>query len=535
MRRALRIATSPIAWHERNILLDAGLRCNTSSRPLPIPSPTTPRSLSCQTLRRIPSCGHPTLLVHTRSLHNLNEETIELTQDSGSASRPMNSTRSKALLLSTFHKSLGTQDIDTIWPVYRAMHRNNLAHHLSRRLYRNIFLYTIHSKATNQNLQRLLYIIGDMKAHGMKLRLTEYNALIRWTGGKTVPRPREQHLSEALALLDELQQQGSSTTSSTMTLPSGIQPDVVTYNTLISIACSVSDLRTAQKLYHEMKAKNLQPNVRTYTSLLSALARVHDVSAMETMVEQIRKKGIPDIDNTVTWNALMAGYAINGMTDHVHDMFRQMVDRAEEAPAPDAETFRVYIESLLYSHRLADALGCLRTMDTHGIKPIAAIYNAFFLSLTRKGKARVIKEDHATSAEKTAQILIDLYDSMKKHQVQPNSRTMQGLITALLDNGATDKALNIFVELSQQGNQPDDPFDLSLPVKQLTQLRDAKKPTVSIVPETQLVERLHLLLSEQEQSLEQEHTLQEWDSRYEEFEPSGEIAVDCEQAHVYCQ
>ncbi|KAG2182977.1 hypothetical protein INT44_005958 [Umbelopsis vinacea] len=501
---------------------------------LPIPSRTAPSS--CQALRRIPSCGPPSHLVHTRSLHNSNQEQpTELIQEDVPTARPMNSARSKALLLSSFHKSLGTQDIDTIWPVYRAMHRNNLAHHLSRRVYRNIFLYTIHAKATIQNLQRLLYIIGDMKAHGMKLRLTEYNALIRWTGGKTVPRPREQHLSEALALLDELQQQGSTTTSSTTFLSSGIQPDVVTYNTLISIACSVSDLRTAQKLYHEMKAKKLQPNIRTYTSLLSALARVHDVSAMETMVEQIRKKGIPNIDNTVTWNALMAGYAMNGMADNVHDMFRQMVDRVEEAPAPDAETFRVYIESLLYSHRLADALGCLRTMDTHDIKPIAAIYNAFFLSLTRKGKARVIKEDHATSAEKTAHILVDLYESMKKHQVQPNSKTMQGLITALLDNGATDKALNIFVELSQQGNQPDVPFDLSLPVKQLTQLKLAKKPTVAIVPESQLVERLHLLLSEQEQSLDQEQPLQEWDSQYEDFEPSGETAVDFEQTHVYCQ
>ncbi|KAH8550583.1 hypothetical protein BGW37DRAFT_497461 [Umbelopsis sp. PMI_123] len=535
MRRALRIATSPIAWHERNILLDAGLRCNMLSRPLPIPSRTSPSSLSFLALRRIPSCSHQSRSIHTRSLHDSNEENTELIQDNNLASKPINSSRSKALLLSSFHKSLGTQDIDTIWPVYRAMHRNNLAHHLSRRVYRNIFLYTIHAKATNQNLQRLLYIIGDMKAHGMKLRLTEYNALIRWTGGKTVPRPREQHLSEALALLDELQQQDSTTRGSTRILSSGINPDVVTYNTLISIACSVSDLRTAQKLYHEMKARNLQPNIRTYTSLLSALARVHDVSAMETMVEQIKKKGIPDVDNTVTWNALMAGYSINGMADNVHDMFQQMIDRSEEAPAPDAETFRVYIESLLYSHRLADALGCLWSMDSHNIKPIAAIYNAFFLSLTRKGKARVIKEVHATSAEKTSQILIDLYESMKKHKVQPNSRTMQGLITALLDNGATDKALNIFVELSQQGNQQETPFDLRLPVRQLTQLKRSKKPTVSIVPETQLIERLHLLLSEQEQSLDQELSLQEWNSRYDDFEQSDETAVDIEQAHVYCQ
>ncbi|GAB5592240.1 hypothetical protein Unana1_07140 [Umbelopsis nana] len=370
-----------------------------------------------------------------------------------------------------------------------------------------------------------------MKAHGMKLRLTEYNALIRWAGGKTVPRPREHHLSEALALLEELQH--GSNKDKTETIQSNINPDVVTYNTLISVACSVSDLRTAQKLYHEMKARNIQPNIRTYTSLLSALSKVHDISAMETMIEQIRRKGISNVDNTVTWNALMTGYSINGMMDNVHDMFRQMVDRVEEAPSPDSETFRVYIQSLLYSHRLGDALGCLGSMESKGVKPIAAIYNAFFFALTRKGKTRAITEDHASSADKTVQILLELYESMKKQNVQPNSRTMHGLITALLDNGATDRALNIFVELSQQGNQPTEPFDPRLTVKQMAQLRHSKKPNVSIVPENQLMERLHLLLAEQEQSMDDEKSLQDWDYRYEDLEQPDEAAAG-EQTHVYC-
>lgn len=428
---------------------------------------------------------------------------------------------------------MGTQDIDTVWPLYCAMHRSNLSHHLSRRVYHNIFHYTIRSKATNQNLHRLLYIIGDMKAHGMKLRLSEYNALIRWTGGITVPRPREHHLSEALALLEELQQ--GSIMDKTGATHSKINPDVVTYNTLISVACSVSDLRTAQKLYHEMKARNLQPNIRTYTSLLSALARVHDIGAMETMLEQIRRKGIPNVDNTVTWNALMAGYSINRMVDNVHDMFRQMVDGGEEAPSPDSETYRVYIESLLYSQRLSDALKCLDTMESHGIKPIAAIYNAFFFSLTHKGKAREMKEERTSSPEKTAQIVIDLYESMKKQNVQPNSRTMHGLITALLDNDATERALNIFVELSQQGKQHGEFFNPRLSVKQLSQLRNFKKPSVSIVPETQLMERLHSLLAEQEQSLDGEKSPEDWDYRSDHFEQPGEVAIDCEQTHVYCQ
>ncbi|KAM3586117.1 hypothetical protein VKS41_002646 [Umbelopsis sp. WA50703] len=372
-----------------------------------------------------------------------------------------------------------------------------------------------------------------MKAHGMKIRLTEYNTLIRWTGGKTMKRPRGHQLSEALALLEELQQ--DSILDDNGTIDFKINPDIITYNTLISVACSVADLRTAQKLYHEMKARNVQPNIRTYTSLLSALARVHDIRAMEMMVDRIRSKGIPNVDNTVTWNALLAGYSINGMKDNVHDMFRQMVDRAAGAPPPDAETFRVYIESLLHSQRLSEALGCLGTMESHGITPIAAIYNAFFDSLTHKVKSQTRNKVQDGSSEKSIRILNELYDDMKKRKVQANSRTMHVLVTALLDNGATNQAFSTFVELSQKGNQESKPFDPRLSVKQLTEQRATKKPNVSIIPNDQLTQRLHLLLAEQEQSLEREQSHYDWEHHHEDTDHHDEsTSLDYEETHVYC-
>lgn len=532
MRRALRLANSLKYRQERHVLSAIEPCCKTTSRTAIIPSFHTQDRIAINSSYG-PFFGARTQPFHTLSQHHTAEETPLITNESEVAQQTFNSTQSKAMLLSTFHKSLGTQDIDTIWPLYVAMHRNGLASHFSRRIYRNIFLYTTRAKATHQNLQRLLYIVSDMKAHGIKIRLTEYNALIRWTGGKTMKRPRGHQLTEALALLEELQQ--DSILDDHGTIDFKINPDIITYNTLISVACSVADLRTAQKLYHEMKARNIQPNIKTYTSLLSALARVHDVRAMEMMVERIRGKGIPKVDNTVTWNALLAGYSINGMKDNVFEMFRQMVDRSAGAPPPDAESFRVYIESLLHSQRLSEALTCLSTMETHNITPIAAIYNAFFDSLTHKVKSRIRNKIQDGSNEKSIRILNELYDDMKKRNVQPNSRTMHVLVTALLDNGATKQAFSTFVELSQKGNQETKPFDPRLSVKQLTEQRTAKKPNVSIVPDDQLTQRLHLLLAEQEQSLEDEQSPYDWDHQYEDTEHHDDSAtLDFEEKRVYC-
>ncbi|RUS24317.1 hypothetical protein BC938DRAFT_473779, partial [Jimgerdemannia flammicorona] len=245
----------------------------------------------------------------------------------------------RARLLSDFHHALSTQDLSHFWPAYVALNRDGVAERLTRRAYYQLFLYVSRLPNTINNLRRLLTLFDDMTTRGLRLRQSEYNILIHWVGGETVPRRYAAHLAKAMSIFDRMQlgdrdgdhlnrhaQRAANddglahrphrvahydrdTPSLISQEPSrppsrGIPPDVVTLNTLIRVACEVHDLRSAQRLYDDMISRDMRPDVRTFTSLIHAFAKMGDVEAMERMRDAMRKAGVAS-SSVVTWNAVM--------------------------------------------------------------------------------------------------------------------------------------------------------------------------------------------------------------------------------------
>ncbi|MCH8086630.1 MAG: hypothetical protein IIC81_02135, partial [Chloroflexi bacterium] len=78
----------------------------------------------------------------------------------------------------------------------------------------------------------------------------------------------------------------------------GIQPDVVTYNTLISKAPSYE---TAEAWVETMRREGIQPNVVTYNTLIS---KAPDYPTAMGLLETMRDEGIQP--NVVTYNTLIS-------------------------------------------------------------------------------------------------------------------------------------------------------------------------------------------------------------------------------------
>lgn len=428
--------------------------------------------------------------------------------------------RSKTDILSEFHKALATQDIDCIWPKYNYLFHHKLLHHLSHRAYHQIFLYIIRGRATQKNLSRLLTVVDDMKSQGIELWEIEYNALMHWIGGRSVPKKRTYHLTEALALFNDMQKKGNLKNS---------KNSLVAYNTLIYIASQVSEVRIAKQLYHDLVAKGLQPDAYTYSILLTSLGRMGDVEGIERILDQLQQ--MKHVTNsTVIWNAVISAYAMNGIMDKATSMFndmhsvlrwkwsrgrrRQKTDSANDeddlvdspnAPPADEESFRIYIEAKLREKRIDEALRLLDEMIQYGLRPNAALYNSFF--------ACFVKPDHDDKAgsasylgsdptEKAAHIDIvrRLYRSMENLQITPNSDTMYTLVSALLDLGDIRFALETFAKLSNQRINSSTTISeeelLSQPVASLAKQRlklDTKRPS-KIEPRQELLDRLQDIL-----------------------------------------
>ncbi|KAI9498746.1 hypothetical protein BDB00DRAFT_799336 [Zychaea mexicana] len=384
-----------------------------------------------------------------------------------SLQNPSTSKRDKASALSDFYRSLATQDIESIWPKYSYLYHHQYHKHLSRRNFRQLFLSTIRSRATQGNLHRLLVLTDDMKERGMQLKCNEYDALMHWIGGRTVPVKKFRHLTEALALFDEMQQQQQHTT---------IQPSLVTYNTLIHIASQVSDIRMAQRLYHDMIAHEIQPDAYTYATLLAGMGRMRDVDGMSQMLQQLQSMGYV-ANNTVIWNAALSGYAASDRMEDVKSMFADMYrslqrkngsdsaataaaagqrqreeegkEREKEAPVADNNSFRIYIEAMLVQDDPDTAIQALNDMVRHGLEPIAAIYNALFRSFIDKDRGEDEEPTLDESSAAKLNMVKKLYKSMLELNVTPNSDTMYTLVSALLDLGDTNLALETFVQLNK--------------------------------------------------------------------------------------
>ncbi|KAI9487073.1 MAG: hypothetical protein EXX96DRAFT_64600 [Benjaminiella poitrasii] len=429
---------------------------------------------------------------------------IDESKEARTIDRRMTRTRdNRAVILADFYRSLSTQDIDRIWPLYSHLYDNDMLGYLTKKNFYDLFTYIIRSRASRRNLHRLLAVVEDMRQRRVPLWSIHYAALMDWTGGKTVPEKRGYHLTEALRWFDEMQHSGGRDEDSDEKMEP-LKPTVAIYNTLIHIAADLKDLRMAQKLYHDMNSKGLRPDRYTCSILLHAMGQLGDVEGMEHMLKEIRRQGLDDAtQNTAVWNVMMSGYVRNGLDDRAQDIFRQMVDAhakckykkkkkkkrktKSKAPRADDESFRIHIGSLVAHDRQREALEAFDSMKALAIKPNIAIYNTLFRSFMNPN------HDEAVVGLET---LKRIYQDMKSSQVKANSETMYTLVSAFLDLGDTKSGLEAFVDLSNQHVAKDEKAlniqTTSVATLAKVRVRTNKKSDPSKVePNAELLERLN--------------------------------------------
>jgi len=83
----------------------------------------------------------------------------------------------------------------------------------------------------------------------------------------------------------------------------GVEPNVVTYNTLIKAAGENQDYNYAKELFGEMDRKRLQPDVVTYSTLIKAAAENRDYPHAKALFREMGRNGLqPDV---VTYKTLI--------------------------------------------------------------------------------------------------------------------------------------------------------------------------------------------------------------------------------------
>ncbi|KAF6259499.1 hypothetical protein COO60DRAFT_1700790 [Scenedesmus sp. NREL 46B-D3] len=220
----------------------------------------------------------------------------------------------------------------------------------------DIYTYTtaIAVCSASQQLQRALDLMAEMRARGITCNVHTYSALmnvcIKCNEVGLVQQVYKQMIQEgctpnlwqeAIKLLDKLEEEG-------------IQPEVRTYNTIITACNKSGKPEQGLKVYERMVAKGVKASATTYTALISAYGKQGMVEKAMDIFADMVQRGC-------------------GHWEKAKECFNQML---AQNCRPDGITFSALITAYQRGEQWREALQAFSHMPANGCHPDSVVYNA---------------------------------------------------------------------------------------------------------------------------------------------------------------
>ncbi|XP_022777387.1 pentatricopeptide repeat-containing protein At1g55890, mitochondrial-like [Durio zibethinus] len=135
-------------------------------------------------------------------------------------------------------------------------------------------------------------------------------------------------LDSASLMLDEMEKKG-------------VQPDLITFNTLLDGFFKKGRFVDGEKIWSKMVDKNVEPDIRSYNTKLLGLVTEKRMEEAVNLVEEMRSKG-GKLD-VFTFNYMIRGFVNEGKLEEVKDWYSQI---GKNDCAPDKLTFTMLVPFL---------------------------------------------------------------------------------------------------------------------------------------------------------------------------------------------
>nr|GME14191.1 pentatricopeptide repeat-containing protein At2g31400, chloroplastic [Ipomoea batatas] len=218
-------------------------------------------------------------------------------------------------------------------------------------------------------------------------------------------------------------------------LRNGVQPDRITYNSLLAVCSGAGLWETARRLFSEMIYRGIEQDIYTYNTLLDAACNVGQIDvALEIMSEMPAKNIFP---NEVTYSTMIRGCAKVGKFDRALGLFKEMKSKGIKADRVSYNTLLAIYASL---GRFEDALDVSKEMEGMGIKKDVVTYNALLDGFSKQGMHNKVKE---------------FFAKMKQENLSPNLLTYSTLISVYFKGGLYQEAVEVYKEFKRQDLKAD--------------------------------------------------------------------------------
>ncbi|PIN18480.1 hypothetical protein CDL12_08852 [Handroanthus impetiginosus] len=132
----------------------------------------------------------------------------------------------------------------------------------------------------------------------------------------------------------------------------GIEPDVVSYNTLIDGCILVDDSAGALTYFNEMRKRGIAPTKVSYTTLMKAFASSGQPKLANKVFDEMLKDPRVKVD-LVAWNMLVEGYCKLGLVDEAKSIIQKMKDNGVH---PNVATYGSLANGIALARKPGEAL-----------------------------------------------------------------------------------------------------------------------------------------------------------------------------------
>ncbi|KAJ7560407.1 hypothetical protein O6H91_04G128300 [Diphasiastrum complanatum] len=239
--------------------------------------------------------------------------------------------------------------------------------------------------------------------------------------------------------------------------------NVVSWNSMIAGYARQGLGKEALTLYEQMKEEGVQPNNVTYVVLLKACASISALEEGKQLHMDIIKSGFES--DVIVGSTLVDMYAKCKLLKHAHQVFINMHQR-------DLVSWTAMIAGYAQQGLGKEALALYEQMKQEGLQPDDVTYVVLLkacasIAALEQGKqlhSAIIKSGFESNAM-VGNILVDMYAKCgcieDARQVFNNMRernvvSWNAMIAGYAQQGLGNEALVLYVQMKQEGLQPDD-------------------------------------------------------------------------------
>ncbi|KAL6655649.1 hypothetical protein ACP70R_006475 [Stipagrostis hirtigluma subsp. patula] len=218
-----------------------------------------------------------------------------------------------------------------------------------------------------------------------------------------------------------------------MGVEGSVTPNLMTYNILVKAWCDQRNLEEAWNIMGKMRECGVEPDIVTYNTIASTYANNDQTWRAEELIVEIQTRVRT---SERTWGIIIGGYCREGRLEEAFRCVQQMKDAGV---LPNVVIFNTLLKGFLDANDMAAVENVLGLMEQFGIKPDIVTFSHQLNAFSSFG--------HMAKCMK-------VFDKMIEAGIEPDPQVYSILAKGYVRAQQPEKAEELLLQMSQIGIRP---------------------------------------------------------------------------------